>query len=322
MPFYCQTGGTPPSCPHVFNRFYNHLWTNGCTYIKKERKKENLLYLYVVLQSKLADTWRGVDQLLQTSVQTQRPVLGSWPCQRATFQLSEGHMAHFSELSACLHLLQYLPLRHWPGITRDGASSHVTFLFFTRDCVNSILYTSWSSYKLLLSMLRFLFTVLTIFLPLHEFQAEVFLRVAAETIPPPHRWTSPVAVTEGGDTPNEMPGCHTSSPLPTSHHSWEATGAAGGPPRWPGCTSVLPPPCDGQPSASASGVHDPVSLRKDACTQPHNTTTPLTVPRHWFSLRFGESYSDVYPQTWIQVEFCRVRECQHKMISMMQQKGN
>jgi len=42
------------------------------------------------------------------------------------------------------------------------------------------------------------------------------------------------------------------------------------------------------------------------------------VPRHWFSLRFGKSYSDVYPQTWIQTEFCRVKEGQHKTLSVAQ----
>lgn len=40
-----------------------------------------------------------------------------------------------------------------------------------------------------------------IFLSLDEFQAERFLKVAAETISPPHHQTSPSAVTEGGDTP-------------------------------------------------------------------------------------------------------------------------
>lgn len=56
------------------------------------------MYLCVVLQSKLADTWRGVDQLLQTAVQTRRLVLGSWPYKGASFQLSEGLIAHFPEV--------------------------------------------------------------------------------------------------------------------------------------------------------------------------------------------------------------------------------
>lgn len=139
-----------------------------------------------------------------------------------------------------------------------------------------------------------------IFLSLDEFQAERFLKVAAETISPPYHQPSPSAVTEGGDMPDETPKRHNSTSLPTNPHSREATATAGDPLRWPGCTSVVPTPCDEQTSISASVSHSPLCPRKDALSHPHNMIL-LSVPLHWFSLHFGESYSDVYPQTRIQV---------------------
>lgn len=75
-----------------------------------------------------------------------------------------------------------------------------------------------------------------IFLSLDEFQAEAFLKVAAETIPPPRHQASPTALTEGGDTPDETPKRHNSTPLHANPHSREAMATAGDPIRWPGCT--------------------------------------------------------------------------------------
>lgn len=102
-------------------------------------------------------------------------------------------------------------------------------------------------------MLRFLFTISTTFLPLDEFQAEVLLEVAAKTIPPPRCLTSPAAVTEGDDTPYKMPGCHTSTPLPTNHHSWEAQQQLEAPPPSPSGGQVVPqcyqPPAMGNPAS-------------------------------------------------------------------------
>lgn len=198
-------------------------------------------------------------------------------------------MAHFLKLSACLHLLQYLPLRHGPGITRERAISRVTFLFFARACVNSILYTSWSSYKLLLSMPRFLFTISTVFLPLDELQAEVFLKAAAETIPPPCCRPSPAARLSHQYTTAHQPTITAEMLQQQLEAPPEAAGlhpAAASPLRW--ATQRL---C----FWTARPLFSPG--RMPAVPLPRNATAPLVVPRYRFSLRFGESYSDVHPQT-------------------------
>lgn len=157
-------------------------------------------------------------------------------------------------------------------------------------------------------MLRFLFTISTKFPPMDEFPAEAFLKVAVQTTLPPHRWTSPAAVTEGGDTPNEMPGCHIDTPLPTNHLNWEATAAAGGPHRWWN-TSVLPAPCNGWPSASASGLPDPACPRRDACIHLQclgmSSTYTLGSRTLMFTLKHESS----------------IREGQYKTVSVIQQKG-
>lgn len=51
------------------------------------------------------------------------------------------------------------------------------------------------------------------FLLPNEFQADVFLKVDEKTIPPPEEQTSPAVITEGGNDPNEVTGCHTNAPL-------------------------------------------------------------------------------------------------------------
>lgn len=187
-------------------------------------------------------------------------------------------MLTFLKFSACLHLLRYLPQRHQPGITRERGCSRVTFLFFTRDCVNSILYTSWNSHKLLLSMLIFLLTVLMLFLPPDEFQADAFLKVAEKNISPPEQQTSPAAITEGGDDPNEIVECHTSTPLCqptiTAGKLWQASGAS----QVAGSHSKrLPASCDGQPSTSASGLHNHVPLRMDHPTMRSLPSQSLSI---------------------------------------------
>lgn len=229
------------------------------------------MYLYVVLQSKLADTWRGVDQLLQTAVQTRRLVLGSWPYKGASLSFHKDSLLTFLKSLAYLHLPQYLPQRHQPEITREGGCSHVTLLFFTRDCVNSILYSSWNSHKLLLSMLVFLPTVLMFFLPPDEFQADAFLKVAEKTILSPEKQTSPAVITEGGNDPNEITGCHTNAPLcPPTTTAGKLQQAAGASKVAGPHSKRLPAPCDGQPSPSASGLYNHVPLRMG-----HPTTWPL-----------------------------------------------
>lgn len=67
------------------------------TIIIKNRGKKVEFYLGVVLQCKLASTWRGVALLRQTAALTGRLVWGSWPVQRvASLLTSEDHMVGFS----------------------------------------------------------------------------------------------------------------------------------------------------------------------------------------------------------------------------------
>lgn len=147
----------------------------------------------------------------------------------------------------CIFLQRHLPQGHQPGITREGGCSHVTRLFFTRDRVNSILYTSWNPYKLLLSMLIFLLTVSMFFLPPDEFQADGFLKVAEKTLPPPAKQTSPAVITEGGDDPNGVTGCYTNAPLcPPTTTAGKLQQAAGAFQVAGSHSKRLPAPCDGQ----------------------------------------------------------------------------
>lgn len=109
-----------------------------------------------------------------------------------------------------------------------------------------------------------LFTISTVFLPLDELQAEVFLKVAAETIPPPCCRPSPAARLSRQYTTAHQP-----SQLRCYSSSWRP------PLRQPGCTLLLPAPCDGQPSAPASGPPDPCLALEGRLQSPCPATRQL-----------------------------------------------
>lgn len=96
--------------------------------------------------------------------------------------------------------------------------------------------------------------------------------------------------------------------LPTNHHSWEATASS-----WSLSGSWVTPQEAASPLWWAAQLFCFWTVQSCGPKNgsPHNTTTPLTEPRHGFSLWMEESYDDVQPQIGIQVEFCRIRKCQH-----------
>lgn len=92
---------------------HNLLDTEGPLWLSFRENIGSPCYLWAVLQSRLADTWRAEALLPQTAGQKGRLVWGSWPLQMAVFLFMsecQGYMAYFSmEFQSFLDLLGPIP---------------------------------------------------------------------------------------------------------------------------------------------------------------------------------------------------------------------
>lgn len=96
------------------------------TVVIKNRKKKLRCYLCVVLQSRLANTWRGVALLLQISALRGRLVWGSWPFQMAASLISEDHIVWFSTVSILSFPFKcsFCEVTSWAGMGAEGAGRY------------------------------------------------------------------------------------------------------------------------------------------------------------------------------------------------------
>lgn len=175
MSFYCHTKGTSLSCPHLLNGLPKHLLSHGYNHFIKNKHTNKKKYC------KKPTIQKPTIPVFCSSVQACRYMKRSRPATpnissdtktcRTFMTLTEGYFSAFSRMhgsffwsSHCACIFFSDLSRLWPGIIKDADSSYVTLSFSTKDSINSILYTSCSSYKLLLPTRRFLFMFLTTFL--------------------------------------------------------------------------------------------------------------------------------------------------------------